>query len=271
MLWKLGIILIPLVITFVWVGGLPFFIFLTAILLVAQAEFYSVSTSPQASPKKLVCLGAGFLILASSYIRTTDMLLSTQKGIPAFILTFSVIILLLIHLFNKNIRYFVDSLGISLAGIFMVPWLGSYLLLLRDIAPFGKQYFFMLLAGVWTVDTAAYAFGTKFGGRKLAKTISPKKTIAGFISGFISGMIFAFIWLTVVKINFLNWKDALFFGAVIGIAGQLGDLVESMFKRSCMVKDTGGLFPGHGGAYDRIDSIIFAAPFLYYYLVIFVK
>ncbi|MFH1958055.1 MAG: phosphatidate cytidylyltransferase [bacterium] len=266
-----AIIFIPVVLLLVRTGGLPFFIFIAAVALLAQNEFYAVTGDAQITPKRLVCLFAGFLILFSAYLRTTDMLLSSQKGILAFALTFSLILLIMIHLLHKNIRYFLESIGVSLAGIFMVPWLASYLILIRDIAPHGREYFLLLLLGIWFVDTAAYVLGTKFGSRKLAKTISPKKTIVGFAAGILAGLAFAFIWKLAVKIEFIMTYDIIVFGLITGVVGQIGDLVESMFKRTNLVKDTGAIFPGHGGAYDRIDSLIFAAPFLYYYLVVFIK
>jgi len=266
-----AVIFIPVVLLFVWTGGLPFFIFIAVISLLAQNEFYTVVSNDQISPKRLICFVAGFLILFSAYLRTTDALLSSQKGFLGFVLTFSLILVLLIHLFRRNVRYFLGSLGVSLAGIFMVPWLASYLILIRDISPHGREYFFMLLIGIWFVDTAAYIFGTKFGRRKLAKIVSPGKTVAGFAAGLAAGFVFMFIWQTAVKIKFLETYDIIIFALITGLIGQIGDLVESMFKRTTLIKDTGRIFPGHGGAYDRIDSLIFAAPFLYYYLIIFVK
>ncbi|MEA2081401.1 MAG: phosphatidate cytidylyltransferase [Elusimicrobiota bacterium] len=264
-------IVIPVVLAFIWVGSLPFFIIVAAVLLIAQYEFYNIVSSSQLSPQKALCLPAGFLILASAYLRSSNMLLSNQKGIPAFVLTFTLAAILIGHLFSKNIRYFIESLGVSLAGIFMIPWLGSYFILLRDIAPYGKEYFIMMIGSVWIVDTAAYIAGSKYGKKKLAKTISPKKTVVGFIAGIPAGIAFAFLWRAVTGIKFLNCADIIVMGLIAGIAGQTGDLIESMVKRSGLVKDSGGMFPGHGGAYDRIDSLLTAAPLLYYYIVIFVR
>lgn len=264
-------VVIPVILAFIWVGTLPFFIMASAILLIAQYEFYSITASGQLSPQKALCLPAGFLILASAYLRSTNMLLSSQKGIPALVLTFTLGALLIGHLFGKNIRYFIESIGVSLAGLFMIPWLGSYFILLRDIAPYGREYFLLMIGGVWIVDTAAYIAGSKYGRKKLAKTISPNKTVIGFIAGVIAGVAFAFVWDIFARIQFLNALDLVIMGIIIGIAGQMGDLIESMVKRAGLVKDSGILFPGHGGAYDRIDSLLTAAPCLYYYIIIFVR
>jgi len=82
-------VVIPVVLTFIWVGSLPFFIIVAAVLLIAQYEFYNIVSTTQLSPQKALCLPAGFLILASAYLRSPDMLLSTQKGIPAFVLFYT--------------------------------------------------------------------------------------------------------------------------------------------------------------------------------------
>jgi len=267
-----AVILIPLVIFISWVGNLPFFIMIVSITLVAQWEFYEIAQrSVKISPKKGLSLFTGFLILLSTYLRTPRMLLSSQKGIPAFVLTMTIALILFSHLLSKNIRYFLESFGVSLAGIFMIPWFASYIILLRDIHPCGINYFFFLLFGVWIVDTFAFLFGTKFGKKKLARIISPKKTIVGAVAGFFGGIIFAFAWQFFSKLDFLKTKDLLIMGFIIGVFGQIGDLIESMVKRAGVVKDSGSIFPGHGGAYDRIDSLIFAAPFLYYYIVFFIR
>jgi len=264
-------VVIPVILAFIWVGTLPFFIVAAVILMIAQWEFYGIAASPQISPQKGICLSAGFLILASAYLRSSNMLLSSQKGIPALVLTLSLAALLVGHLFGKNIRYFIESLGVSMAGIFMIPWLGSYFILLRDIAPYGREYFLLMIGGVWIVDTAAYIVGSKYGKKKLAKTISPNKTALGFIAGVIAGVAFAFIWHLVAKLEFINTLDLVVMGLIIGISSQIGDLIESMVKRAGLVKDSGLMFPGHGGAYDRIDSLLTAAPCLYYYIVIFIR
>lgn len=264
-------VVIPIILAFIWVGTLPFFIVASAVLLTAQWEFYGIAASPQISPQRGICLSAGFLILASAYLRSSNMLLSSQKGIPGLVLTFTLALLLGGHLFGKNIRYFIESTGVSLAGIFMIPWLGSYFILLRDIAPYGREYFILMIGGVWIVDTAAYIIGSKYGRKKLAKTISPNKTVIGFIAGVAAGPAFAFIWNLWAGITFLNASDLVIMGLILGIAGQIGDLVESMVKRAGLVKDSGMMFPGHGGAYDRIDSLLTAAPCLFYYIVIFIR
>lgn len=117
---------------------------------------------------------------------------------------------------------------------------------------------------VWVNDSFAYLTGNFLGKHKLLKHISPKKTIEGFVGGFIFTLIAGFLLSTQIQI--LSSNDWLVISFIIGIFGVLGDLVESMFKRKASVKDSGNIIPGHGGVLDRLDSIIFATPFIFAYL-----
>ena len=119
---------------------------------------------------------------------------------------------------------------------------------------------------VWVNDTFAYLIGKNFGKRKLLERISPNKTVEGFIGG----MVFTFVGgyvlsLFFTKMPMVNW---LAFSAIVSTFGVLGDLIESMFKRQGNVKDSSNFIPGHGGFLDRLDSVIFAAPFIFIYLLI---
>lgn len=117
---------------------------------------------------------------------------------------------------------------------------------------------------VWVNDSFAYLTGNFLGRHKLLKHISPKKTIEGFVGGFIFTLIAGFLLSTQIKI--LSSNDWLIISFIIGVFGVLGDLIESMFKRKANVKDSGNIIPGHGGILDRLDSIIFATPFIFAYL-----
>lgn len=120
----------------------------------------------------------------------------------------------------------------------------------------------LTLIGTWASDSFAYFTGFFFGRHKLCPAISPKKTIEGFAGGFI-GTIIAVTAIGVYA-GFEPWIMA-FLGAGLAVIATLGDLVESMFKRYTGIKDSGTLIPGHGGVLDRFDSLIFTAPFVYYF------
>lgn len=127
----------------------------------------------------------------------------------------------------------------------------------------GAMLVFFPLAVVWVCDSAAMFVGKAVGGPKLAPQISPGKTRSGGIGGLVGALVAAVAWnqlaLVPLGVAILPWQ-ALVFGSVIGVVGQVGDLAESLFKREVGVKDSSGLIPGHGGALDRFDSLYFVLP-----------
>ncbi len=140
----------------------------------------------------------------------------------------------------------------------------AFLLMIRDL-PDGPKWLLALVLGIWCGDSAALFAGRIWGRRALAPRISPKKTVEGALATFV-GVAFGF---SLVKVLLLpggeTWRILL---AILGVGflSQVGDLSESLIKRASGVKDSGRLIPGHGGMLDRIDSFLFASPFLYYLL-----
>ena len=135
---------------------------------------------------------------------------------------------------------------------------------------YNPNYVFCFLSLIWVSDSAAYVFGVNFGKRPLLKSVSPKKSIEGFIGGIIFSIIFSIIFYNYLNLGFsiVQW---VILGLLVPSAGALGDLVQSQFKREAGVKDSGNWLPGHGGLYDRMDSIIFAGPFIYLTIKIFLN
>ena len=121
-----------------------------------------------------------------------------------------------------------------------------------------------ILVLIWVNDSFAFLVGKNFGKRKLFVSVSPKKTQEGFLGGLIFALIAAFI---ISKFNndftLINW---LIIALIVSVVGTIGDLVESKFKRQANIKDSGNIMPGHGGILDRLDSLLFAAPFIYLYI-----
>ena len=167
--------------------------------------------------------------------------------------------------------------GSALADIgttfFIATFVGvlfGYLIKLRTINDLpkgdetGSDLVFLLFFVVWSSDTAAYYVGTTFGRRLLAPRVSPKKTVEGAVGGVVGAVVAAFVarpWF----FNRLSVTDCVVLGLSLGAIGILGDLVESMLKRGAGVKDSAALVPGHGGVLDRVDSLLYAGPVLYYY------
>jgi len=158
----------------------------------------------------------------------------------------------------------VSRMAVTLFGIFYVSLFFSYLLLLYAENS-GPMLIMFLLCVTWGGDAAAYFVGTWKGRHPLCPRISPKKTIEGAAGGLLGSMATALI----CQALFLKGTAVpviLAAGAGINIMNQLGDISESLLKRAFGIKDSGALFPGHGGVLDRIDSILFAAPFFYYWV-----
>ena len=125
---------------------------------------------------------------------------------------------------------------------------------------------FFIFIVVWTLDTMAYAFGKVFGKHKLAKNVSPKKTLEGTAAGIVFGILAAVACRYIFMCDILTLQNAAILGLVVAVVGQFSDLAESLIKRDGSVKDSGKIIPGHGGVFDRFDSYMFAAPAMYYAL-----
>jgi phosphatidate cytidylyltransferase len=155
--------------------------------------------------------------------------------------------------------------AVNLFGTVYIGFMFAYMLLLRFIpGRDGLAYVLFTLLVTWFNDTSAYFIGIKFGKHKLSPKISPKKSVEGSLGGLAGGILAALIiglffhkplWLMIVM------------GIVVVVAGQFGDLIESTIKRNAGVKDSGSFLPGHGGVLDRIDSLLTAAPLVYYMVV----
>jgi phosphatidate cytidylyltransferase len=160
------------------------------------------------------------------------------------------------------------KVGVRLvAGLCYTAVLLSYLPAVRRFDD-GVAWIFLILAGTWMCDTGAYFAGRAFGRRKLFERVSPKKTWEGAIGG-----MFASVGGTVavqqLALPDLSWVHAAILGGILAWVGVVGDLVESMFKRSFGVKDSGWIMPGHGGLLDRVDALLFTAPVAYAYARLF--
>jgi phosphatidate cytidylyltransferase len=161
--------------------------------------------------------------------------------------------------------------AIATMATLYVGMLGGSLIRLRsDFHDRGPKLVFFLLIVVWAGDAGAYYVGKKLGRRKLSPRISPKKTVEGGIGGLLTSVITA----VVIQLSFFHefpLVHAVIAGALLSVSGMIGDLAESMWKRSAAVKDSGTLLPGHGGFLDRFDSIFFTAPILYTYWSLIVR
>ncbi|HYO76566.1 MAG TPA: phosphatidate cytidylyltransferase [Thermoanaerobaculia bacterium] len=170
---------------------------------------------------------------------------------------------------KKPLADSLPSSAIAVLGTTYVGMLSGSLIRLRNDFPEGSKLVFFLLLVVWMGDSGAYYVGKTFGKHKLSPRISPKKTIEGLLGGVAASVIAA----VVIHFTFFErfpLHHAIIAGIILSITGVIGDLAESMWKRSADVKDSGTLLPGHGGFLDRFDSILFTAPILYCYWTLIV-
>ena len=171
-----------------------------------------------------------------------------------------------IALFTK--RPLVETLpaaGISSSGLILVAFPLSYAVRLRGAGTQGPALLLFAMVIVWVGDTAAYFVGRSFGKYKLAPHLSPNKTWEGTVASFLGSLIAAVVFARFMTVPL---PHLLGMAAVGNVAGQVGDLLESAYKRSAGIKDSGSLLPGHGGVLDRIDALILAIPVVWYYWIL---
>ena len=257
---------IPIVVGLAYAGGLFLAVFLAVFGAVAAWEFCSMNEvrGVASFPRLAVVLAFTFPILAATVGQERFVLWATAIG-----LTLATLAVLRTPPDTK------PALAISLTTFAAIYTGGllSFAMWLRDLdgSPGwrGAAILFLPIAVTWLGDTSAYSVGRALGRRKLAPVISPNKTWEGAIGGFAATVGGAYVWVELTR-GWVGWSlplvHILALGALISVAGQLGDLVESKLKRDCGVKDSSGLIPGHGGFLDRVDSLLYAFPVTFIYL-----
>ena len=210
-------------------------------------------------------IGCLAIFAFSEFITTENRLLILKIALPLLIISFFAYIIL-----TKLKRTIVD-VAITVFGLLYIPFMFSFLKLILTMDT-GRVLILYVFAAAFASDTFAYLIGSKFGKNKLCPEISPKKTIEGAIGGVIGVVIF-FLIITLIGNTYFEMSYNIVYmviaGIVAGIAGQLGDLSASAIKRYCNVKDFGNIIPGHGGILDRLDSLLFVAPVMYAFLVLY--
>lgn len=189
-------------------------------------------------------------------------LISSFQNLTLGIIFLSVVIISL----HYKPRLSIGCISFSFLRIIYLGFFPSFLILLRSI-PRGAEFLFIVLVAGASCDIFAYIFGKNFGKTPFFNELSPNKTLEGSIGGIISCIIVTIIGTSLMG---LAWYHGLIIGLFTAIFSQMGDLIESLFKRNVGIKDTGNLIPGHGGMMDRIDSYIFLGFPVYFYLLYFV-
>ncbi|HET9622629.1 MAG TPA: phosphatidate cytidylyltransferase [Kofleriaceae bacterium] len=263
----------------------PTWVLIFAASLIAMAELFAMML-PAADRRPALVMGG--LSAAAFYWLDPIALQPYADALPAVViramsagatipLLLAVVVPGLYYLFKfRDIPTVAARFAATLTGIFYAGYLTSYLAKLKLIAPVsapghsfghGGDTVLIVLLVAWLADTGGYFAGRFLGKAKLYEAVSPKKTWAGAWGG-IAGSLLGVALLKIINADYLTWVDVVLIAVPGGILGQLGDLTESLIKRSVGVKDSGALLPGHGGLLDRIDAVLFIAPYVYAYLMI---
>jgi len=246
------------------VGWAPQWLFLLALLAVAEcglAEYFRVARHAGFSLMPALGYG-GAAALCLAQIAEVDWPASRGQAVPATLLLVLVLTLLLALRKPIELRDYFSATASTFLGVVYLGFMLCWLVPLRFAVADGQKLTILLFLVVAFSDIFAYLLGRWIGRTPLIPRISPGKTVEGSIAGFLGGVLVGFLyarffWRTD------SLKKAILWSALIAIAGQLGDLVESAMKRASDVKDSGALLPGHGGLLDRIDSLILAVPALW--------
>lgn len=268
-----GAVFVGLVIASILVNHIFFSILFLIITILCLHEFYSnVKKSGIAVQGTL-----GTIIGALLFSIIATICIGSYKGLDDLFFLYSAIIPLLfvvfiVELWRKKANPFTNIAYTILGIAYIAVPLGAMNFLLNPEMEEGV-YITSIVLGIfilsWTNDTFAYLTGILFGKRRLFERHSPKKSWEGFWGGFAFTILGAYLLYRFVPDTYLGLRDWIAIGIITSVIGTLGDLVESMFKRSLNVKDSGTIMPGHGGILDRLDGIIIVIPFIFCYLTFF--
>ncbi len=251
-------LLIPLLFVIIYWGGPFIFVLLVwAVFSLGNREFLHLIYEKPTGLDLWFFWLVGTLTLGGTWLKGMEGLLLAL--ILGFLLSFA----RWIPLFPNQNRFF-DSIGRQMSALWYLPLFLPFFILIR-MSPQGLSWIFFLLVVNYAGDTGAFYLGRTIGRHKLAPLVSPQKTIEGSLGGLAANILLSWIFQKTLfaEYSFLGIASL---GLLIGLVSQVGDLLESMFKRTARVKDSGSLFPGHGGILDRIDSLLPAAPVVYFFV-----
>lgn len=258
-----AIVALPLVIAAIVLGGLWFFSLILALLTAATIEFCTLMKRGGFSPAPVFSVALLWLLLIYAQFPLGRPFDDRMLGLGVSLVLMASLTWQLAH----REEHPTADWALGIAGGLYLGWFGAHLLWLRAV-PGGEWWVFTAIPAIMVADSAAYFAGRRWGQHKMAPTLSPGKTWEGFIAGVILGPLaaagLAAVWHQFMSSAAPDWLAGLLVGAAVSIVAPVGDLAISMIKREVGAKDTGALFPGHGGALDRVDSILWAAVIGYY-------
>ena len=269
-----GVLFVPLLVLVAFAGGVVFLGFIALQAALGLHEFYGMRRAKGHRPVAWLGHVVSLAVIALAY--------RPQTPYAAFFATAALLVMLALALRDPERTGIVESMAVTVFGVLYVGWLSAHLVLLRELhmtsgyeTHDGARFVLYAFLVTWSCDTGAYTIGRWLGRTRPWRAISPRKTLEGSLGGFAFALAGAWIgarWFMIspAGVPWLRGFDVLAIGTLVGVCGQVGDLVESLLKRDSASGDSSDLIPGHGGILDRFDSLYFAAPIVYYYLKIVV-
>jgi len=272
-------VLIPLILGLTWWGGLWFLGLVLLVLTLSGYEYAQLLSHADGGPSPAWVVGAIWLFVLDAAFPQRQLL---KPGLTLFLLgtlTWAVL------RYDRGHASAVSDWAWTVAGSLYLGWVGAHFVLLRDISMLphenllapaqgeGLWWTTLALSIAWLGDSGAYLVGQRWGRHKLSYLVSPLKTWEGFAGGVVWATVSGVAISALIRVispflgpaTHLTIRDGLALGMLIGLLSPLGDLAESLIKRQAGAKDSGHLIPGHGGMFDRIDSLLWAAVITFYY------
>lgn len=259
-----GTLFVTAIVGSILLGRYSFFIVFLALTIATLLEFYKLTFKARVRPQYLYGLVLGAVIFSVNYLFAIGKL-----GNYIFLGIIPLIISVFIIELFRNHQKPIHNIAFTLLGLFYVAFpfsLLNYFVLSYSSYRIGFQTHLLLgyFILAWANDTGAYAFGMSLGRNKLFPRVSPKKSWEGLIGGFFTTIITSWLLsLFFTEVSLAHW---IAIGLITAIMGVFGDLVESMFKRSLGLKDSGKFLPGHGGLLDRFDCVLLSVPIVFVYM-----
>lgn len=250
-----ALVFVPVLLIFMYLGGAPFAALVAVLATIGVHEFCAMAKTKHQVLFVPILLGV-WVMLACSYLHVSNWV--TLGILVTFCMVFGYAVF-------KFPAFGVEDIAVNFLGLIYVGWTLSHLILLGGM-PDGRVLVFFAFVAMWANDTGAYFIGITFGKRRPWGEISPKKSVEGAIGGIVVTCIA--LYLLNMYFGLMHGATVILIGVAVAIIGLIGDLMESLIKRYYGVKDSGKLLPGHGGILDRFDSVMLAAPMMYYCILL---
>lgn len=259
------LIFLPVIVGLILAGGWLYTAGVAVALVLAAFEFGRVFHAGGYRPAGPLLVGGVMLLAVTRHLFGFDH--------APLLLTLLILAAMIWHLadYERGAERSGTDFALTLAGTVYVGWLGAYLVSLRDLAA-GMWWVLLVVPSIWVADIGAFLIGSAIGRHTMVPRLSPKKTWEGYLGGVLTGgltaLILTLVWMALADPGLAPRPSlGLLIGVIVSTLAPLGDLGISMIKRELAIKDTGHLFPGHGGALDRIDTWLWASALGFYAVV----